>query len=149
MTFLGRFHPNAKNLFLTDIAHHHLIFAILCIIRGHIYRTKFDIGHSLHAILNFHISPLGRLGFGHQYLYFTVNNSLHFQLSLALASIRRLSSLVAQHIYALPSYAFLFSDYTTQSTLYTHHQYIAGFSIIGAFSHSSIFFVRDYNSKSN
>jgi photosystem I P700 chlorophyll a apoprotein A2 len=57
--------------------------------------------------------------------------------------------LVAQHIYALPPYAFIAQDYTTQSALYTHHQYIAGFIISGAFSHGGIFFVRDYDPESN
>jgi photosystem I P700 chlorophyll a apoprotein A2 len=139
LTFLGGFHPNAKSLFLGDIAHHHLAIAILCILRGHIYRTKFDIGHSIRSILNSHVSPSGRIGSGHRHLYTTVNDSLHFQLGLALASSGRLSSLVAQHIYALPPYAFIAQDYTTQSALYTHHQYIAGFCISGAFSHGSIF----------
>ncbi|HAG84169.1 MAG TPA: hypothetical protein DCL61_24190, partial [Cyanobacteria bacterium UBA12227] len=56
-----------------------------------------------------------------------INNSLHFQLSLALAALGTITSLVAQHMYALPPYAFIGKDYTTQAALYTHHQYIAGF----------------------
>ena len=31
------------------------------------------------------------------------------------------------------------------SCLYTHHQYIAGFLMVGAFAHGAIFFVRDYD----
>ena len=30
-------------------------------------------------------------------------------------------------MYALPAYALLAQDFTTQAALYTHHQYIAGF----------------------
>ena len=45
-------------------------------------------------------------------------------------------------MYALPSYAFIAKDYVTQAALYTHHQYIAGFLMVGAFAHGAIFFVR-------
>jgi iron(III) transport system substrate-binding protein len=62
------------------------------------------------------------------------------QLGLALASIGVATSLVAQHMYALPSYAFMAKDYVTQAALYTHHQYIAGFLMVGAFAHGAIFF---------
>ena len=50
---------------------------------------------------------------------------------------------------ALPSYAFIARDYTTQSALYTHHQYIAMFLMVGAFAHGAIFFVRDYDPELN
>ena len=52
-------------------------------------------------------------------------------------------------MYALPSYAFIAKDYTTQAALYTHHQYIAGFLMVGAFAHGAIFFVRDYDPEQN
>merc|ERR1712178_384151 len=86
---------------------------------------------------------------GHKGLYDTVNNSLHFQLGLALACLGVVTSLVAQHMYALPPYAFIARDYTTMSALYTHHQYIAGFLMVGAFAHGAIFFVRDYDPEQN
>jgi len=53
--------------------------------------------------------------------------SYHYQLGVALGTLGTLSSLVAQHIYAMPPYAYLFHDYTASVALYTHHQYIAGF----------------------
>ena len=145
LTFLGGFHPETQSLWLTDMAHHHLGIAVLFIIAGHIYRTKFDIGHSMREILDVHVPPSGMLGRGHYDLYSTVNNSLHFQLGLALAATGTVSSLVAQHMYSLPPYAFLAQDFTTQAALYTHHQYIAGFIMCGAFAHGAIFFVRDYD----
>jgi photosystem I P700 chlorophyll a apoprotein A2 len=49
-------------------------------------------------------------------------------------------------LYSLPPYAFLAQDFTTAS-LYTHHQYIAGFIMCGAFAH--IFFIRDYDPEAN
>ena len=52
-------------------------------------------------------------------------------------------------MYALPSYAFMAKDYVTQAALYTHHQYIAGFLMVGAFAHGAIFFVRDYDPELN
>jgi len=149
LTFLGGFHPQTESLWLTDMAHHHLAIAVIFIIAGHMYRTSFGIGHNMREILDAHIPPSGRLGDGHKGLYDTVNNSLHFQLGLALASLGVVTSLVAQHMYALPPYAFIARDYTTMSALYTHHQYIAGFLMVGAFAHGAIFFIRDYDPEQN
>jgi photosystem I P700 chlorophyll a apoprotein A2 len=154
LTFLGGFHPQTEALWLTDIAHHHLAIAVIFIIAGHMYRTNFGIGHSIKEILNTHRPPEGTpfggaLGAGHKGLYDTINNSLHFQLGLALASLGVVTSLVAQHMYALPSYAFIAKDYTTTAALYTHHQYIAGFLMVGAFAHGAIFFIRDYDPETN
>jgi photosystem I P700 chlorophyll a apoprotein A2 len=89
------------------------------------------------------------LGAGHKGLYDTINNSLHFQLGLALASLGVVTSLVAQHMYAMPSYAFIAKDYTTSAALYTHHQYIAIALMCGAFAHGAIFFIRDYDPEAN
>ena len=149
LTFLGGFHPQTEALWLTDIAHHHLAIAVIFIIAGHMYRTNFGIGHSIKEILDTHKPPQGGLGEGHRGLYDTLNNSLHFQLALALASLGTVTSLVAQHMYSLPSYAFIARDYTTQAALYTHHQYIAGFLMVGAFAHGAIFLVRDYDPEAN
>jgi photosystem I P700 chlorophyll a apoprotein A2 len=52
-------------------------------------------------------------------------------------------------MYAMPSYAFIAKDYTTQAALYTHHQYIAIFLMCGAFAHGAIFFIRDYDPEAN
>nr|YP_009518990.1 photosystem I P700 apoprotein A2 [Boodleopsis sp. H.0758]AYC64901.1 photosystem I P700 apoprotein A2 [Boodleopsis sp. H.0758] len=145
LTFIGGFHPQTQSLWLTDIAHHHLAIAVIFIIAGHMYRTNFGIGHSMKEILEAHKPPSGFLGEGHSGIFDTVNNSLHFQLGLALASVGTICSLVAQHMYSLPPYVFLAQDFTTQAALYTHHQYIAGFIMCGAFAHGAIFFIRDYD----
>ena len=71
------------------------------------------------------------------------------QLGLALACLGVATSLTAQHMYALTPYAFLSKDFTTEAALYTHHQYIAGFLMVGAFAHGAIFFVRDYDPELN
>ena len=152
LTFLGGFHPQTESLWLTDIAHHHLAIGCIFVIAGHMYRTNFGIGHSIREILEAHNPPKGTpgdLGAGHKGLYDTINNSLHFQLGLALASLGVVTSLVAQHMYSLPSYAFIARDYTTQAALYTHHQYIAIFLMCGAFAHGAIFFIRDYDPEAN
>ncbi|RDY14673.1 Photosystem I P700 chlorophyll a apoprotein A2, partial [Mucuna pruriens] len=96
-------------------------------IAGHMYRTNFGIGHSIKDLLEAHTPPGG----------------------LALASLGVITSLVAQHMYSLPAYAFIAQDFTTQAALYTHHQYIAGFIMTGAFAHGAIFFIRDYNPEQN
>ncbi len=149
LTFLGGFHPQTESLWLTDMAHHHLAIAVIFIIAGHMYKTNFGIGHSMREILNAHKPPSGKLGAGHTGMFDTVNNSLHFQLGLALASLGVVTSVVAQHMYAMPPYAFMSKDFTTTAALYTHHQYIAGFLMVGAFAHGAIFFVRDYDPEAN
>ncbi|CAN7099828.1 unnamed protein product, partial [Brassica rapa subsp. narinosa] len=120
LTLLGGFHPQSQSLWLTDMAHHHQAIAILFLIAGHMYRTNFGIGHSIKDLLEAHIPPGGRLGRGHKGLYDTINNSIHFQLGLPLASVGVITSLVAQHMYSLPAYAFIAQDFTTQAALYTH-----------------------------
>eukprot|EP00534_Pseudo-nitzschia_fraudulenta_P004470 CAMPEP_0201133970 /NCGR_PEP_ID=MMETSP0850-20130426/50265_1 /ASSEMBLY_ACC=CAM_ASM_000622 /TAXON_ID=183588 /ORGANISM="Pseudo-nitzschia fraudulenta, Strain WWA7" /LENGTH=550 /DNA_ID=CAMNT_0047404739 /DNA_START=1113 /DNA_END=2762 /DNA_ORIENTATION=- len=149
LTFLGGFHPQTQSLWLTDIAHHQLAIAVVFIIAGHMYRTNFGIGHNMKEILDAHRPPGGRLGAGHVGLFETITNSLHMQLGLALASLGVATSLTAQHIYALTPYAYLSKDFTTEAALYTHHQYIAGFLMVGAFAHGAIFFVRDYDPELN
>ena len=118
LTFVGGFHPQTQALWLTDIAHHHLAIAVIFIVAGHMYRTNFGLGHDMKEILDAHRPPGGRLGAGHRGLYDTITNSLHFQLGLALASLGVITSLVAQHMYALPSYAFIAKDFTTEAALY-------------------------------
>lgn len=149
LTFLGGFHPQTESLWLTDMAHHHLAIAVIFIIAGHMYRTNFGIGHSIKEILSAHKPPSGKLGEGHKGLYDTLNNSLHFQLALALAALGVVTSLVAQHMYSMPPYAFMSKSFTTQAALYTHHQYIATFIMVGAFAHGAIFLVRDYDPEQN
>jgi photosystem I P700 chlorophyll a apoprotein A2 len=154
LTFLGGFHPQTQSLWLTDIAHHHLAIAVLFIVAGHMYRTNFGIGHSIKEMLDSKAGLIGGKSEGqfnlpHQGLYETYNNSLHFQLAFHLAALGVITSLVAQHMYAMPPYAFIAKDFTTQAALYTHHQYIAGFIMVGAFAHGAIFLVRDYDPEAN
>eukprot|EP00957_Ditylum_brightwellii_P169445 12896789-Ditylum_brightwellii.AAC.1 len=149
LTFLGGFHPQTQSLWLTDMAHHHLAIAVVFILAGHMYQTNFGIGHNIKDILEAHKPPSNALGEGHSGLYDTLNDSLHMQLALALASVGTICSLVAQHMYALPPYAFLAQDFTTMAALYVHHQYIAGFIMTGAFAHGAIFLIRDYDPVKN
>jgi photosystem I P700 chlorophyll a apoprotein A2 len=154
LTFLGGFHPQSGALWLTDNAHHHLAIGVLLVIAGHMYRTNFGIGHSMKEIMKVHRPPEGTpfggmIGAGHEGIYDTYNESLHFQLGWHLACLGVLTSLVAQHMYSMPSSAFIARDFTTQAALYTHHQYIAIFLMCGAFAHGAIFFVRDYNHEVN
>ena len=147
LTFLGGFHPETKTLWLIDTAHHHLAIAVIFIIAGHMYRTNIGIRHNMQEILNAHAPPSGKFGERHKNLYDTVNNSLHFQLGLASVGVN--TSMVAQNMYALPPYASMAEDYATMAAVYTHHQYIAGFLMTGAFAHGAIFFSRDYYAQQN
>ncbi|KAL4190789.1 hypothetical protein AMTRI_Chr07g26450 [Amborella trichopoda] len=95
LTILRGFHPQTRSLWLTNISHHHLAIGFVFLITDHMYRTNFEIG-----------------------LYDAINNSIHFQLGLALASLGVITSLVAQHMYTLPPYAFIAQDFTTQAADY-------------------------------
>ena len=50
-----------------------------------------------------------------------------FQVQIALAALGVITSLVAQHMYSLPPYAFLAQDFTTQAALYVPVQMSAYF----------------------
>ncbi|KAL5643913.1 hypothetical protein ACJX0J_000501 [Zea mays] len=52
---------------------------------------------------------------------------------------------VAHHMYSMPPYPYLATDYGTQLSLFTHHMWIGGFLIVGAAAHAAIFMVRDYD----
>jgi photosystem I P700 chlorophyll a apoprotein A1 len=56
-----------------------------------------------------------------------------------------LTIVVAHHMYSMPPYPYLATDYGTQLSLFTHHMWIGGFLIVGAVAHAAIFMVRDYD----
>ena len=143
LTFQGGLNPQTGSLWLTDIAHHHLAIAVFFIIAGHMYQTQWKIGHNLSELVEGHTIFNNR--FNHKGLYNTVNTCLNLQLSLALAAVGTVCSLVAQHMYSLPAYAYIGQDFVTQAALYTHHQYIAGFIMCGAFVHGTIFLINEYD----
>ncbi|PHT98323.1 Photosystem I chlorophyll a apoprotein A1 [Capsicum chinense] len=51
----------------------------------------------------------------------------------------------AHHMYSMPPYPYLATDYATQLSLFTHHMWIGGFLIVGSAAHAAIFMVRDYD----
>jgi photosystem I P700 chlorophyll a apoprotein A2 len=104
LTFIGGLLPASDSLYLTDIAHHHLAVGIVAVLLGSVANG-----------INFSAGLLPE--------------SLHYQLAWALAALGTASSYAAQHIDALPPYAYL--DKVSHAGLYTHHQYIAGFSCAG------------------
>nr|VDD31610.1 unnamed protein product [Brassica oleracea] len=132
-----------RGLWLTDTAHHHLAIAILFLIAGHMYRTNWGIGHGLKDILEAHKGPF--TGQGHKGLYEILTISWHAQLSLNLAMLGSLTIVVAHHMYSMPPYPYLATDYATQLSLFTYHMWIGGFLIVGAAFDAAIFMVRDYD----
>jgi photosystem I P700 chlorophyll a apoprotein A1 len=147
LTFKGGLNPVTGGLWLTDIAHHHLAIAVIFIIAGHMYRTNWNIGHSLKEILDAHKGPF--TGEGHRGLFEILTTSWHAQLAINLAMLGSLSIIVAHHMYAMPPYPYLATDYPTQLSLFTHHMWIGGFCIVGAGAHAAIFMVRDYSPAQN
>jgi photosystem I P700 chlorophyll a apoprotein A1 len=147
LTFKGGLNPVTGSLWMTDIAHHHVAIAVLFIVAGHMYRTNWGIGHSIKEI---HEGQKGDpLLFpapnGHDGLYEFLTTSWHAQLGLNLAMLGSLSIIVAQHMYAMPPYAYMAVDYPTQIGLFTHHMWIGGFLIVGGAAHAAIAMVRDYD----
>jgi len=155
LTFKGGLNPVTGGLWLTDTAHHHLALAVLFIIAGHMYRTNWGIGHSLKEMLDDAKTPkmLPFLSFigpvGHEGLFEVLTSSWHAQLSINLAMLGSLSIIVAHHMYAMPPYPYLATDYATALSIFTHHVWIGGFLIVGAAAHAAIFMVRDYDPATN
>ena len=147
LTFKGGLNPTTGGLWLSDTAHHHLALAVLFIVAGHMYRTNWGIGHSMKEILEAHKGPF--TGQGHKGLYEILTSSWHAQLAINLAMMGSLSIIVAHHMYAMPPYPYIATDYPTQLSLFTHHIWIGGFCVVGAGAHASIFMVRDYNPAQN
>lgn len=147
LTFKGGLNPVNGGLWLSDIAHHHLALSVLFLVAGHMYRTNWGIGHSMKEILEAHKGPF--TGEGHKGLYEILTTSWHAQLAINLAMMGSLSIIVAHHMYAMPPYPYIATDYPTQLSLFTHHMWIGGFCIVGAGAHASIFMVRDYNPAQN
>ena len=150
LTFKGGLNPTTGGLWLSDIAHHHLAIAVLFLIAGHMYRNTYGIGHSMKEILDAHQGdPILFGGKGHEGLYEILTTSWHAQLAVNLAMMGSLSIIVAHHMYAMPPYPYLATDYGTVLSLFTHHVWIGGFLIVGAGAHAAIFMVRDYDPAKN
>jgi len=155
LTFNGGLNPVTGGLWLTDVAHHHLAIAVMFIVAGHMYRTNWGIGHNIKLMLDDLRSPnmLPFLSFigprGHKGLYEVLTTSWHAQLSVNLAMLGSLSIIIAHHMYAMPPYPYLATDYATVLSLFTHHIWIGGFLIVGAAAHAAIYMVRDYDPEIN
>jgi photosystem I P700 chlorophyll a apoprotein A1 len=143
LTFKGGLNPVTGGLWMTDISHHHLAIAVIFIIAGHQYRTNWGIGHSIKEILENHKGPF--TGEGHKGLYENLTTSWHAQLATNLAFLGSLTIIIAHHMYAMPPYPYLATDYATQLCIFTHHIWIGGFLIVGGAAHAAIFMVRDYD----
>ncbi|MFK0735092.1 MAG: photosystem I core protein PsaA [Gloeotrichia echinulata GP01] len=143
LTFKGGLNPVTGGLWMTDISHHHLAIAVIFIIAGHQYRTNWGIGHSIKEILENHKGPF--TGEGHKGLYENLTTSWHAQLATNLAFLGSLTIIIAHHMYAMPPYPYLATDYATQLCIFTHHMWIGGFLIVGGAAHAAIFMVRDYD----
>ena len=135
LTFFGGLKSNTMSLYLSDISHHHLALGVLLIFSSHLYRSLYKgFGHRIRDILNSNGNSTNLIALCHK--------SLHLSLSLALFALSLITSMIAQHIYALLPYVYL--SYVTSVALYCHHQYIASLLMIGALSHLAIFLIRDY-----
>jgi photosystem I P700 chlorophyll a apoprotein A1 len=147
LTFKGGLNPVTGSLWMTDISHHHVAFGVLAVFGGHLYRTMFGIGHSLKEILDNHTGDpiLFPAPNGHKGIYEFLANSWHAQLGLNLAMLGSITIIISHHMYAMPPYPYLSTDYMTVLGLFTHHMWIGALFIVGGAAHSAIAMVRDYD----
>jgi photosystem I P700 chlorophyll a apoprotein A2 len=135
LTFIGGIKSATNSLYLTDIAHHHLALGVVVIWSSHIYSSIYNsIGHRIRDISS--ISALSSI---------SESRSLDLELSISLAVSAQASSYLAQHIYSLPAYVLIASDYVTILAIYVHHTWIASFCILGSMVHAGIYLIRDYS----
>ena len=129
LTTIGGIDPVTECLWLTDVAHHHLAIGVVFILAGHLYKTDFGLGVAVADILASHQMGLF--------------NSWHLQLALALAMQGSLSVWFGHLLVTLPAYPYLVTDYATVLSLFTHHQWIGGFFIVGGAAHASMALIFD------
>ena len=135
LTFIGGVKSATYSLYLSDIAHHHLALGAVTVWSAHVYSSIYtSLGHRIRDI-----SAASAL------LVVTSIRSLDLELAISLAVVAQASSFLAQHIYSLPAYVFIASDYVTVLTVYVHHSWIAAFCILGSTVHTRIFLIRDYS----
>lgn len=140
LTFIGSLHATSNSLLLTDIPHHHLALGVICIWSGHMYNSiSRGIGNRMRDLVNG--SSSGNSG---QYNSLLLTGGYELELSIALSGQGVITSLVAQHMYSIPAYVYLASDYTTVVALYVHHQWISSILMLGSLTHRAIYLVREY-----
>ena len=125
LTFKGGLNPITGGLWLSDIAHHHLAFACLFIVAGHMYRTNWGIGHSMKEILEAHKGPF--TGEGHSGLYEILTTSWHAQLAINLAMMGSVNNHYCSSHVCNASLS-IFSDRLSNTIIiFTHHMWIGAF----------------------
>ena len=140
-TFLGGLNSNTLSTYLTDLAHHHVAMGIFFAWSRHVYLSYFKgFAHRLRDVLFVN----GNSGL----MILLYGKSLDLQLSLAYVSLSVLTSVVAQHIYALSPYLYWIYDTLTLIANYVHHSWIASSLMMGSFVHGSLFLIRDYTKNS-
>ena len=94
----------------------------LFLVAGHMYRTNWGIGHSTKEILEAHKGPF--TGEGHKGLYEILTSSWHAQLAINLAMLGSLTIIVSHHMYAMPPYPYLATDYVCHTTFPIYTSYV-------------------------
>lgn len=129
------FNHQTGGIFNEAVIQHHLFLGISLILGSFIYHYQLLSRREVRSI-HPHLSSSGILG-----------SSWHGQLAINLGLLASCSIFYASLIsFSLVAYPFCSSDYPTMTCLFTHHQWIGGFLIVGAGTHASISLIRDYNS---
>jgi photosystem I P700 chlorophyll a apoprotein A2 len=139
LSFILGFRPDTSSIYLSDISHHHLSLGCLAIWSSHMYYSGFKgLGHRIKSIdsgssglFNFYASDLVK--------------SFHLQISLGLFTLGVLLSGVSQVLYVCPSYFYFSHNIVSASLIYVHHSWVSSLLVLGAFSHLSLFLIRDFS----
>jgi photosystem I P700 chlorophyll a apoprotein A2 len=139
LSFLGGVKSESASLYLPDIAHHHLALGVLLLWAG-------QLGSSFSRASGHRRRDVISGAYANGTILRALGKSLELELSLGLAGLSLLTSLLAQEVYSLTAYAYLSYDSITTLALYLHHTWIASLLMMAAFLHASIFLVRDFTS---
>lgn len=142
LTFIGGISSTTGSLELSDMMHHHLSIGILGIWSGHMYcDLTIGIGNRIRNMVHSYGNNSGSL-----FSAILVGSSSGYDLELciSLSAISVITSVVAQHMYSIPCYVYISSEYTTVVALYVHHQWISSLLMVGSFAHTGIYLTREY-----
>jgi photosystem I P700 chlorophyll a apoprotein A1 len=131
--FTAKFlNPSTCAVFLGQIAAHHFYVALVFIIAA-LFALRYRYAPKM-GTLDVEVSC-------------KQSGAASERLSMSLAVTGSLSATFAHHLNAMPVYPYFASDYPTVLCSFCHHMYLAGFLIVGAGAHASIFMVRSYSCK--
>jgi len=99
LTFFGGLKSNTISLYLTDIAHHHLVIGILFVLSSHLYCLLYKaVAHRGKDVSNPHAKACA--------IIMGLHKSLHLDLSLGCTGLAVYTSVLAEQISLVTPYVY-------------------------------------------